>query len=153
MKSVMPNMQYKKRKLTFWFELVTQIVFFNGQGRMNTLLALFQFMFLWLYDHRDVTIPFDQLGFTTRSIKMSVQLHFNGLFTLFQLFIFFFTEQIIAEKDHEINDNSIDMKNCGGNQEKPENKVKVLKITGPKMNPYVLLKRCDSLEIYDVLYV
>ena len=63
-------------------------------------------------------------------------------------------KQKSLRKKSEINDNSIEMKNCGGNQEKPENKaVKVLKITGPKMNPYVLLKRCESLEIYDVLYV
>ena len=56
-------------------------------------------------------------------------------------------------KKSEINDNFIDMKNCDGSQEKPENNVKVLKITDPKMNPYVLLKRCESSQIYDTLYV
>ena len=56
-------------------------------------------------------------------------------------------------KKSEIKDNFIDMKNCVGSQEKPENNVKVLKITDPKMNPYVLLKRYESSQIYDALYV
>ena len=42
-------------------------------------------------------------------------------------------------------DNFIDVKNCGDSQ---ENDINDVQLTDLKMNPYVLLKRCDSLEIY-----
>ena len=48
-------------------------------------------------------------------------------------------------KKSEINDNFIDVKNCGDSQ---ENDINDVQLTDLKMNPYVLLKRCDSLEIY-----